>query len=198
MFSTGSYYILQQNHEVGKRIALRSFRCIIQKSMHAVFNKNYTVCNYTHITQNLCTYACLFIVHTTQRNSLYTWTLYLMVCQFAGGSSAGVTGSCGLVQLVLASCFLRAAIQHPVIPGLVSLLRHSSSGTMWMWMASLSGSSPGRLGLSVTVFSHLMEWWSFQTCSNTADFSRVPLWQASRCSLSFTQELYAEGNLRLQ
>ena len=53
--------------------------------------------------------------------------------------------------------------------------------------------SPGCVGLSITVYSsHLMEWWSFQTCSATADFSRVPLWQASRCSLSFTQELYAE------
>ena len=73
------------------------------------------------------------------RDTLYTWTLCLLVSRFVHGSSAGVTGSCGLVQLVLASC-LRAAIQHPGISHPVSLLMHSSAEAMWMLMASLSGS----------------------------------------------------------
>ena len=63
----------------------------------------------------------------------------------------------------------------------VSLLRRSSAGVIWMWMASLSSSSSlGCLAMSTSVVSsHLMVWWSFHACSATADFSRVPFWQVS-------------------
>ena len=74
---------------------------------------------------------------------LYTWILCLFTSRLAHGSSAGVAGSRELVQLVLASCFLRAAIQHPGISRSVSLLRHSSVGAIgcwWLpWVAALWG-----------------------------------------------------------
>lgn len=67
-------------------------------------------------------------------------------------------------SLVLISCFFKASIQHFLISNLVSLLRRSSAGVIWMW----SGSSPGHLPLSTTVASsHLMEWRSLQACSAT-------------------------------
>ena len=73
---------------------------------------------------------------------------------------------------------------------LVSLLRRSSAGVIWMWMASFGSSSLGCLAMSTTmVSSHLMVWWSFHACSAIADFSRVPFQQASRCSLSLVSSL---------
>ena len=96
---------------------------------------------------------------------------------FVGDPSAGV-------QLVLPSCLLRVATQHPGRSSPVSLLRRSSTGVMLMWIASLSNSSLGCLAKSTTVVSfHLMVCWSFHAGSATADFSSVPFLQASWCSL---------------
>ena len=93
-------------------------------------------------------------------------------------------------SLVLASCFLKAAIQHPGISSPVSLLRHSSAGVMWMWRTSIFGSSPGCLALSTTVAtSQLIEWWSFQACCTIADFSSIPLWHAFQYSFSLVSSL---------
>ena len=79
------------------------------------------------------------------------------------------------VRLVLPSCLLKAATQHPGSSSPVSLLRHSPSGVVLKWMASLSNSSPGCLAMSTTVVSsHLMACWSFHACSATAT-SPVPL-----------------------
>ena len=105
---------------------------------------------------------------------------------FARDLSVGV----GPARLVVPSCLLRAATQHPGSSSPVSLLRRSSAGVIWMWMASLSNSSLGCLAMSTTaVSSHLMVWWSFHACSATADFSSVPFRQASWCSLSLVSSL---------
>ena len=72
---------------------------------------------------------------------------------FARDLSVGV----GPARLVVPSCLLRAATQHPGSSSPASLLRHSSAGVIWMWMASLSNSSLGCLAMSTTaVSSHLM------------------------------------------
>ena len=105
-------------------------------------------------------------------------TLSLEFTGFAGDPSVGV-------RLVLPSCLLKVATQHPGSSSPVSLLRRSSTRVMLMWMASLSNSSLGCLAMWTTAASsHLMVCWSFHTCSATADFSRVPFLQASWCSLN--------------
>ena len=45
--------------------------------------------------------------------------------------------------LALVSRYFTTAIQHPGMSSLVSLLRRSLAGIMWIWRGSLSGSSPG-------------------------------------------------------
>ena len=55
--------------------------------------------------------------------------------------------------------------QPPSIQGAQALLRRSSGGVIWMWMASLSSSSLGCLAMSTTVVSsHLKVWWYFNVC----------------------------------
>ena len=46
----------------------------------------------------------------------------------------------------------------------LSLLRRPSAGAIWMWIASIEWQHCLALSISV-VSSHLMRWWSFQTCS---------------------------------
>ena len=68
----------------------------------------------------------------------------------------GVTGSCGKSRFGPGLPFRQGS--HPASRDPVSLLGCSSAGDMWMWRASLSGSSSGWLALSTTVASsHLME-----------------------------------------
>ena len=57
----------------------------------------------------------------------------------------------GPARLVESSCLLRAATQHPGSSSPVSLLRRSSAGVIWMWMASLGSSSLGCLAMSTTM-----------------------------------------------
>ena len=110
----------------------------------------------------------------------YAYVPHHLRSQFTHNLSVGV----GPAWLVESSCVLRAATQHPGSSNPGSLLRRSSAGFIWVWMASLSTSSLGCLAMSTTVVSsHLMAWWSFHACSATADFSRVPFWQVSWCSL---------------
>ena len=52
--------------------------------------------------------------------------------------------------------FHASSVQPSVDLSPVFLLRHSLIGVIWMWRASLSGPSPGRLALSTTVAI----WWS--------------------------------------
>ena len=116
----------------------------------------------------------------------YTCEPHQLQSLFARDLSVGV----GPARLVVPSCLLRAATQHPGSSSPASLLRRSSAGVIWMWMASLSNSSLGCLAMSTTaVSSHLMVWWSFHACSATADFSSVPFRQASWCSLSLVSSL---------
>ena len=92
----------------------------------------------------------------------YACELHQLQSLFARDLSVGV----GPARLVVPSCFLRAATQHPGSSSPASLLRRSSAGVIWMWMASLSNSSLGCLAMSTTaVSSHLMVWWSFHACS---------------------------------
>ena len=56
----------------------------------------------------------------------------------------------------------------------------------------------GGQALSITVeSSHLIGWWSFQMYSATADVPRVPLWQASWCSISLVLREDAWMNIEL-
>ena len=78
--------------------------------------------------------------------------------------------------------FFKVVSQQPGTSRPTSWLR-SSFAAVWMWRAffSWSSGSPGQVNHSV-VSSHLMGWWCVQACSAMADFSSIPLQQASRCS----------------
>ena len=83
--------------------------------------------------------------------------LHHLLSLFARNLSVGV----GPARLVESSCLLRAATQHPGSSSPVSLLRRSSTGVIWMWIASLNSSSLECLAMSTTVVSsYLMAWWS--------------------------------------
>ena len=73
----------------------------------------------------------------------------------------------------------------------------SYSVDVWMWRASFSWSSLGLLARSITLVScHLMGWWCFQACSATADFSSIPLQQASWCSSFLSQASWSSPQCR--
>ena len=89
----------------------------------------------------------------------------------------------GPARLVESSCLLRAATQQPGSSSPVSLLRRSSVGVIWMWMASLSSSSLGCLAMSTTVVSsHLMAWWFFDLGGCTPATSLPEGYQSQLCS----------------
>ena len=94
------------------------------------------------------------------------------------------------------SCLLRAVSQQPGTSSAMSQLR-SSSVDVWMWRASFSWSSLGLLARSITLVSaHLMGWWRSQACSATADFSSIPLQQASWCSFLLVPSLLVVSQCR--
>ena len=81
-------------------------------------------------------------------------------------------------------------VQQPRISSPFSLLKCSSAGVIWTYRASFSSSSPCPLALpSADVSSQLMGWWLSHACSATADFSIIPLSQASQCSFSLVFSL---------
>ena len=87
------------------------------------------------------------------------------------------------------SCLLSVVSQQLGTSSPMSRLR-SSSVDVWMWRAFFSWSSLGLPARSITlVFCHLMGWWCSQACSATADFSSIPLQQASWCSFIFVSSL---------
>ena len=63
-------------------------------------------------------------------------------------------------RLTASSLHFNVAVQHLGIPFPPSLFRRSPKGLPWMWMASFSRSSSGRLALLITDVSfQLMGWW---------------------------------------
>ena len=69
-------------------------------------------------------------------------------------------------------CLLITAVQEPGTSSPPSRLKHSSEGVIWMCRTSFT-----------------IGWWFFHACSATADFSTIPLSQASRCSFCLVSSL---------
>ena len=119
--------------------------------------------------------------------------------------SLGVTGSIALpIEVVVrlpADCTLTAVqCGHPKLGDSLppSLLRCSPAVVLWMWMASFSRSSSGRLAWSITeVFFQLMGWRLPQACSATTDFCRDWFRHASRCSFRLVSSLRLVSRCRL-
>ena len=70
-----------------------------------------------------------------------------------------------------------------------SQLKSSSEGVICMCRASFTNSSCPLPWSSTVVSSQWIRWWFSHTCSTTADFSVIPLSQASWCSFSLVSSL---------
>ena len=91
--------------------------------------------------------------------------------------------------LVLPPCLLITAVQQPGTSSPPSRLKHSSTGLIRMCRASFTNSSCPLPWSSMVVSSQWIRWWFSHACSATADFSIIPLSQASRCSFNLVSSL---------
>ena len=95
----------------------------------------------------------------------------------------------GWLGLLLPPCLLITAVQQPGTSSPPSQLKRSSTGVIWMCKASFTNNSCSLPWSSMVVSSQWIGWWCSHACSATADFSIIPLSQASRCSFSLVSNL---------
>ena len=86
-------------------------------------------------------------------------------------------------------CLLITAVQQPGTSSPPSRLKRSSTDVIWMCKASFTNNSCPLPWSSTVVSSQWIGWWCSHACSATADFSIIPLSQASRCSFSLVSSL---------
>ena len=136
-------------------------------------------------------------VHILQKNKFRGVLIYQKISsggnQFWGVhfyhdryASLEVKGRWGLL---LPPCLLITAVQQPGTSSPPSRLKRSSTGVIWMCKASFTNNSCPLPWSNTVVSSQWIGWWCSHACSATAEFSIIPLSQASRCSFSLVSSL---------
>ena len=92
---------------------------------------------------------------------------------------------------------LITVVQQPGTASPPSRLKSSSTGVIWMCKASFTNNSCPLPWSSTVVSSQWIGWRCSHACSATADFSIIPLLQASRCSFSLVSSLRLVFRCRL-